>query len=258
MDMVTQLTHMGIMVTTTLAKVPKIDRRLPQVRWAEASAALIILVVIAISLPSFFIDVSLVDAHFIRWKSEQGERIDPVDLRRASIEYEAAARLYGSEPLNWKRSATTAISAAQLSGQGGELAIARNFLVRAAMRSPSHGSVWTHLIYLDHLAGTFDDQTADAWRLASLTSRLELDEMKVRLWIGLLMWPQLPEDIRADLVSLGHVLWSPRVNWPARKAMAEVYARLPLTARSRVFHLLPSPEDDLIALARLASKTVSD
>eukprot|EP00435_Cladocopium_sp_Y103_P077779 s1_g1518.t1 len=174
-----------------------------------------------ISLPSFLNDVSLKSAHLTRWTAERGVPVDVDSVRRASISYESAADSFRADPLSWQRSAAMSILAAQMSGRSGELGVAHADLARAVSALPSRGGAWTQMVYVDFLRGKFDSQTAAAWRMASLTSRLEIDEMKVRLWVGLLMWPQLPDDVRSDLVSLGHTLWSPRVNWPARKAMAE-------------------------------------
>ncbi len=249
---------MGTMVTTTQARRLKNNPRDLFQRWPELTAVLIVWTVLLVSLPSFIIDVSLSNAHLLKWESKRGQSVDPIELRRASIAYEEAAGAFGSEALNWERSAAMAIQAAQLNGQSGELDLARRFLVRTAMSAPSRGAVWTYIVYLDHLNGIFDEKTISAWRLASLTSRLELDEMRVRLWVGLLMWPQLPADVKADLVALGHTMWSPRVNWPARKEMAKVYSVLPQTAQARVAFLLPDPSNDLATLQRLAENVKSN
>ncbi len=245
------------MVSTTPAKVSEGARDWALRSWPELAIAIAVLLVMTISLPSFLNDAGLNDAHLTRWTVERGLPADVDAVRRASISYERAADAFRADPLSWERSASTSILAAQMSGRTGELGVAHAHLVRAVSALPSRGGAWTQMVYADFLQGKFDAQTAAAWRMASLTSRLELDEMKIRLWVGLFMWPQLPDDVKSDLVSLGHTLWSPRVNWPARRAMAEVYARLPQTARSRVHNILPSPEQDLVALATL-SKTLSE
>ncbi|PCJ70543.1 MAG: hypothetical protein COA62_08170 [Rhodobiaceae bacterium] len=219
-------------------------------RWPEAVLGAAALLIIPIALPSFLTDVRLTDAHLIRWNAERNVDLNEVTLRRASLRYEEAARHSGADPLNWERSALLAMLAAEASGQTGELGIVRQNLIRSAMLAPSHGTVWTRLVYVDYLAGNLDEKSYRAWRMASLTSRLEFDEMKIRLWLGLLRWPDLPPDIKVDLVSIGKMLWSG--NASARKGMAGVYKSLPEISRARINLLLPNAEKDIPALEALA------
>lgn len=220
-------------------------------RWPEAGGAAAALLIVLIALPSFMTDVRLADAHLIRWNAERNVDLSGVTLRRASLQYEDAARHSSSDPLNWERGALLAMLAAEASGQTGELGIIRQNLIRSAMLAPSRGTVWTRLVYVDYLAGNLDEKSYQAWRMASLTSRLEFDEMKIRLWLGLLRWPDLPPDIKADLVVIGKTLWSG--NASARKGMAGVYKSLPGIARARIHLLLPNAEKDIPALEALAS-----
>ena len=71
---------------------------------------------------------------------------------------------------------------------------------------PSHGAAWTRLVYTDFLEGRLDEVTFATWRMANLTSRLEFDDLRIRLWIGLLRWQDLPMDLRADLAASGAAL----------------------------------------------------
>lgn len=210
------------------------------------------LLMLFLAVPSFLSDVRLTHAHLVRWHVEQGEEFDPRTLRQAAISYENAVRFRDVDPRGWERSAILTMLAAEASGQAGELGVARQNLVHAVRRMPSHGAAWTRLVYLDFLEGRFDEATFAAWRMANLTSRLEFDDLRIRLWIGLLRWQDLPLDLRADLEASGAALW--RAGGAGQKVLATVFRQLPRSARGRMTQVIPDGAGNIRLIAALAAR----
>ncbi|MEQ9142859.1 MAG: hypothetical protein RLO08_00735 [Parvibaculaceae bacterium] len=217
---------------------------------AFAFAASVVMLFLAV--PSFLSDVRLANAHLVRWQVEQGEDLDQRTLRRAAIAYENASRRWDADPRGWERSAILSILAAEASGQAGELGVARQHLERAVRRMPSHGAAWTRLVYTDFLEGRLDEVTFATWRMANLTSRLEFDDLRIRLWIGLLRWQDLPMDLRADLAASGAALW--RAGGAGQKVLATVFRQLPRSARDRMTQVIPDGAGNIGLIAALAAR----
>jgi len=244
MDMATTHISMATMATTIL---PETDH--PSTVFVTvlqtAVPGLVALALLALCLPQFRTEMSLLQATSVMWRVGQGESVPADKLEQTSIEFQTAAQAIPLNATYWESAALSGMLASLGTGNPDELPRIRSDIHQAAQLAPSKSSIWASVAHADFLAGDISDETLNALRLSFLTGRLELMEISVRLRLGLILWNDLPTDLRDQVaLELDH-LWRGH-----QKQLAEIYVSLPTVAKNRVANLLPNGQASIIQFMR--------
>ncbi len=203
--------------------------------------SLILLLVALMSLMQFWSQIPVFgEASQTVWDFFSGKSPSADRLFKASSQFEISA----TRPLAFAHDAKTAgtllVAAAATTLNVDEIERGAVLLRKAAEEAPNNSTVWARLAYADLISGNWTPSSEKALLTSEATGRLELDEMKLRIWVGIRSWEKLSE--RAQNSTRGQIqaLWS-RGGF-GHRALGEVYSALPSSGRIKLEELTPDPD----------------
>lgn len=158
----------------------------------------------------------------------------------AGLQYEMAASRLLAPASDADTAGTLLTAAAAKTSNVKELERAATLLRRAASNAPHSSTTWARLAYVDFVSGYWNSSSESALLASEVTGRLELDEMKLRIWLGLRTWTRLSDPARLSIVNQIKALWS-RGGF-GHRALSEIYTTLPEGARLKLEELTPDPQ----------------